>query len=437
MGIDFGPGQNHIQLRKDSKCYYVPELFHVSPLYNHTIPLLIHDLMTSVDLLDIYGSEILPFLHQGLIMINNHPLTSFKLKGRILDVKYTENNYNQKSFVLVTLDDSSGINLIVQVNIPHALYIGAGLSLDDSYGKYVEVAGVFQRTRFVEVKAFYVGCIGTVDDFYVQIDHWRDCLEIRDSVLCEPWKYEPGLGSVSHVGIDLPIRQVAEVEEYKDSDDSNTQVQNNIEYELESNDVVTSETNSQCSMENIHDIFFEEVEDNYDENVIKVVNEFQVILGIIHFLVEKGSDRVRLVDIYKYPKVSVILDNLTRFDLLNHGGDFLTLKHESFHKIRHYLQIDCNLIKVDKRQRVSLNPLMKLVKHLKNCLRIIKASHDVQKVLNVDIYLRTYRAHLNSLGEGINYKLINGIIELLIQSERENWKYDFKLREWSYIYWQL
>lgn len=482
--IDFAPGENHIAIRHPSKCYYVPEVFHMAPTCGETVPLFIRDINRGKTLLQIYGSLAFEKYMDNYILVNNYPIQKIKITGKIIGEVYKDfgvwGERNPKNFVLVNVDDFSGDGcLTIYVKIKESLYLASGLTFNKSYGKVIEVLGVvneFNDKR--EVLADYLSVIGTNDELDVEVESWKQTLEFRNTILAKPWIYKPPT-------ID-PIPQVYCEPKMLKKDYERKQRRENLH--IFNNDVDMYPNNFTedslllfqhsepkpvefvdltdcCETDNVQMV--EEIDDSCieimnseiqiikvnqfkpsdDEEPVQILCEFQLTLEFIKWMLEHGLMPFKLIDIYKDFKIQHVLDNLTQLKILSEhlspgDDDFADGKHVKnalFHTARHILQINYRLITVSKNQNVNLTNLFQLENHLKYYLNIVKQhklDRNETKILNIEDYLRAFKAYSSNLIGEINYKLINGIIDWILTNDfndRNNWKYDSKLIEWTFI----
>ena len=394
-------------------------------------------------------------------------------------------------------DFSSDRMLIIEVKVKEALYLSAGLVFSRSYGKIVEAVGVVNElSNKRELLSDYIHIIGNNDELDLEIESWKEKLEFRNSILCRPWEYEPpkldqtpmtysepkllrkdfnrkkfkeGLdifdseSEISpsifredsillrqrlescHEVIDLtdPIEvdEVVEVHEESKANEVNKDPEVNASEVEEIDDPLLPDSEIQIlEVNQVHSI------DNEAETIpVQVFEEFQLTLEFIVWILNHGKTPFKLADIYNNSKIRHLLENLANLKLLsrransNEPYNIKHTKHEIFHTIRHLLHINYRLIDVSRNQDVYPHNLFQLTEHLRYCLNILKLhkiNEDKTTVLNVESYMGIFKIHSNNLIGDVDYKVINGIIDWILTNEfngRNNWKYDSKVTEWSYI----
>lgn len=490
--IDLGPGETHIAIRNQNKSFYVPEVFHMAPTEGKIIPLFIADINRSKSLIELYGSRGFEKYMNNFILINNYPIRKIKVTGKIIGETFKDygegKERNSKNHVLITLDDFSGAgNLTIVVRVKESMYLSSGFVFNNSYGKIIEVVGVVNElTSRREILTDYVGIVGNNEDLDKEIQNWKETLEIRNSLLRKPWIYEPPKSDRFPVIYSEPklLRKDYNRKKYKEhleiievEDDStpslfredsillmqSTNSANNNVIDLtdspeDATPLKRSAINESrgidisCQMVPESDVQILEVNDvkysdSQDGNPIHNVEEFQLILEFILWILNKGEPTFKLIELYSNVKIKRLLDDLTQLRLHSRyinpintrTEDMKHIKYEIFHTVRHLLHINYKLIDVSPDQDVYLDNLLQLKEHLKYCLNVIRLhriNEDKTTVLNVDGYMNIFRNHSNTHIGDINYKLINGIIDWILVNDfnnRNKWKYDSKAMEWSYI----
>lgn len=194
MPRDIAPEEHHISHRSCGKTFYLPSLFHLAPTTDKTVPLSIRDVIRAKNILEVYGVQGLEKHSQGYIMLNNYPIKSVLITGRLLS--YTYKNFDQGSyrnpnnFFLFTLDDCSGDSLSICVKV---------LQADLSYrvseireGLILEVTGTVAYIQDYERQIIgkTVEILGNHHHFHIEMDCWSRVLETRQ-LLMKPWKYTP------------------------------------------------------------------------------------------------------------------------------------------------------------------------------------------------------------------------------------------------------
>ncbi|CUM56541.1 uncharacterized protein AC631_01844 [Debaryomyces fabryi] len=493
--IDFAPGENHIALRYPNKCFYVPEVFHMAPTDGKVIPLFISDINKSRSILEVYGSKGFDKYINKFIMINNYPIKKVKITGKVIGEKFKDysdwGERNPKNYVLVTVDDFSGDKTLnIEVKVKEALYLSAGLMFNTSYGKIVEVVGVVNDLSSKrELLAEYISIIGNNDELDLEIESWKEKLEFRKSILSSPWIYEPPKMAYTPMTYTEPklLRKDYDRKKFKqnlgiiDVDNDNDFIPSIFREDsmllrqplrschnvIDLTDPTEEDENPEINKE--FDVNREFEVEEIDEGVIsdsevqilevnqvhsrgsntgvtlQAIEEFQLTLEFIVWMLKYGQSPFKLADIYNYSKVKHLIENSAHLKLLsgpldpNSQQNIRDTKHEIFHSIRHLLHIKYRLIDVSRNQDVNPHNLYQLTDHLRYCLNILKLhkiNEDRTTVLNIESYLGIFKIHSNNLIGDVHYRLINGIIDWILTNEfndRKDWEYDSKVIEWSYI----
>lgn len=492
--IDFAPGENHIALRYPNKCFYVPEVFHMAPTDGKIIPLFISDINKSRSILEVYGSKGFDKYINNFIIINNYPIKKVKITGKVIGEKFKDysnlGERNSKNYVRITVDDfSSDKMLTIDVKVQEALYLSAGLVFNSSYGKIVEMVGVVNDLSSErELLAENISIVGDNDELDVEIISWKEKLEFRKSILSNPWIYEPPKLAYTPMTYTEPklLRKDYERKKSKQNIDI-IDVENDNDFRpsifredsillrqhlrscqdvIDLTDFIKDNKSPDINKE--FDLNKESKVEEIDEGVIpdsevqilevnqvhsrgsngdvpgQVIEEFQLTLEFIIWILKYGQSPFKLADIYNYSKVKYLLENSARIKLTrlldsNSQRNVKNTKHQIFHSVRHLLHINYRLIDVSQNQDVNPHNLHRLIDHLKYCLNILrlhKINEDKTTVLNVESYLGIFKIHSNNLIGDVDYKLINGIIDWILTNDfndRKDWKYDSKVIEWSYI----
>lgn len=188
------PLENPITLRRKGKTFYSPSLFHLAPTHNRIVPLAIRDVTSASNLLEIYGVSALEEHSKGYIIINNYPVSTVQIFGRIL--WYTYKNFdrgtqkNPFNFFLLQLDDCSGENLSICVKIFESKLLYSLASITENL--LVEVTGTVSHIWDYEKQVIGTSLriLGQHDEIEVEMQCWRRILTTR-KLLCHPWKCVP------------------------------------------------------------------------------------------------------------------------------------------------------------------------------------------------------------------------------------------------------
>ncbi|EMG46262.1 hypothetical protein G210_3492 [Candida maltosa Xu316] len=474
--IDWGPGENHICLRTNNREYYVPEVFSQSSTFDTIIPVFISDINASPNLYSIYKhtSELL----SKIIMINNYPVNKVRIFGKIIGEKYKE--LTDRSVVYVTVDDCSGDGSQVVVRMEDNEYKMQGCELDMmNYGKLVEIEGTLfnkhsseephkKPTRTIDMTKFVVLSKDS-SSLHLEIELWKERLDFRERVLVEPWVFVPTPQRASRVieyrftedelqrrkrREDLVLSSSSEILETEDVTEDSLLVHAKHK-SIDQMPTPTEEPKSDSGSIIITEKEIEIIElsssddDDGDDTMvisesgdpIRVVTEQQVILEIIKYIITNNFGKIRLIEIYRDPEIKDLLSNLTSTQLSTLQSSFNSknLSFEEyqsiiFHRIRHTLQKDMQLITTDNMQYVESKSLKKLYRSLLNILKQFEKTPNFERLLVMD-YLDSLKQK-NLLKGDISYKLINGIIEFIIDQELndwDNWRYDTGSISWRYI----
>ncbi|CCE82421.1 Piso0_002147 [Millerozyma farinosa CBS 7064] len=449
------------------KQYPDPVLFDRASTSGVYVPLFVSDIHRSQSVLDIYGSVGLRRHIENYFMINNFPVRNIKVRGTIVGESYKavdSHLRDSRDFLVFTIDDYSGTTAsTVQVKADAALCVKCRVPLIDLYGTIVEVKG-FVREYFGtrEVCAQDMRVLGSQDQIHLEIEFWKENLLVRNTILARSWcpdeqdalpsdilavlepvpKFEemdgsksssPGLASSSQREEDasggIPSGFVDQVlSAFEPSNQPHSYYNNDNKYHTDIIEVFESSRRTPCS-----DIY-----------------EFQLVLSFVRRLLDHGRRRpsLNLTDIYADNAVASTLNLVSenyiqsQKALLSPTEDIPTdkasIRSMVFHKIRHILSAKYKLIRVSKNLNVDSEKLISLADHLRHCLHVVKnrkVHHNETMRLNSVNYLKVYNDYNSGVGD-IDVKLVNSILDYLISKtlgNREDWKYDSKRKEWSYI----
>lgn len=181
---DIAPSQSHISLRRNGVCYYAPELFHLSPTFDHVVPMTISDVLKSKCVLEIYGVPGIKKHMEGFVMVNNYPVQLIRIRGRLL--LYNQVSYEGKlPFYVLKLDDYLGDRLSITVKASCTL-LGQQLS----EGVIIEVTGkVNYLPRYIQIHAKSALVRGAFSQFEIELEWWEMVLRAR-KFLEVPWSYQ-------------------------------------------------------------------------------------------------------------------------------------------------------------------------------------------------------------------------------------------------------
>lgn len=188
---DIAPGQNHIALRKWGRSFYSPQLFHLAPTADRIVPLAIRDILRAKTMLEVYGVQGLDEHAKGCVLVNNYPIKTVKIFGRVLSLVHKNYDMNGRTnpnnFYIITVDDCSGDVSHINVKIPENCIFE--LFNEDSLVEIVGHVLFFQDyLRQMIGERLIVLSIGP--DLSVEIECWKLILATRRH-LKHPWQYKP------------------------------------------------------------------------------------------------------------------------------------------------------------------------------------------------------------------------------------------------------
>lgn len=179
---DTAPGEPHIALRQNGKCFYSPSLFHLAPTHDHIVPMMISDVLRSKCLLEVYGVTGMKLHFDGYILVNNYPVQLVKIRGRVL--LFSELHHrNVDPFYYISIEDYLGLKLTITVKASVKLF---KLALNEN--DLIEVTGkvsfqphrtIFQAKSIISKGVFH---------FELELDWWETVFSAR-RYLEKPWKY--------------------------------------------------------------------------------------------------------------------------------------------------------------------------------------------------------------------------------------------------------
>lgn len=444
LSADFAPGENHIALRKDGKCYYMPRLFSSSKTFDACVPLLISDLTNSTDARTIYdtaGAHL-----SNVVLINNHPIRQVSVFGRVTgDTQrlFRGNDFQDASSqILLTLDDSShATSLKIIVRADSRLYRLLMLQLGDSYGAVVEASGTILRSfdsLRILARRLHVHRDGLRDEMVL----WRERLEYRRLVLLRPWIY---------LAARVPPLQSTERLDYRDAGIRRAQHQN-LEIALRNSDSsISVEESAPINLCRLRDGLSQATDIqlvHVETSTVPVLSIFLGVLAVVRWIIHRNFRPFSLHEMYADANITLIMYALAasrlscRFlgvantELVTHSyddhpADLELEMSKSFHSVRHYLQSDCQLIVVSKRYHVYSTKLGKAYGDIVDELYKVKNSAVSRGKFSVKLWIALQYDQTYSL----DCKLVNGIVEhILIEhfGDREMWLYSAKTALWLY-----
>lgn len=197
LARDFAPGEDHIAFRAWGKTFYLPSLFHLAPTTGKIIPLAIRDVLRARNLLEVYGVQGLGKHSEGYILVNNYPVKTIKITGRLLSYVYKNfdhGNYrNPYNFYLLNLDDCSGDRLSMHVKILQSDLQCSMSAIQEGYIFEVTGSLAFAQDYERQLVGVSASVIGHYTDLELEIKCWSRILRSRKE-LQKPWKYRPTTG---------------------------------------------------------------------------------------------------------------------------------------------------------------------------------------------------------------------------------------------------
>lgn len=184
LKTDIAPSEPHIALRRNGVCYYAPALLHLSPTFNHIVPMTISDVLLSKSVLEIYGVPGIKMHTEGYIMVKNYPVQLLKVRGRLL--LYTQISYPGKpSFYILKLDDYLGYRLSITVKAKCTLFVQ-----ELREGVIMEVIGKIKYLpRYIQIDADTAQVKGHFSQFELELEWWKIVFSAR-KFLEVPWNYQ-------------------------------------------------------------------------------------------------------------------------------------------------------------------------------------------------------------------------------------------------------
>lgn len=421
--VDFAPLQDHIFIRLKGIPFYVPEIFHLHPNFHRKTPVLIRDINNSPRPVSIYGPRA---IHKQIFFIKNHPVKDVRVVGKIVGEFLKEFGDYTSNYLQITVDDSSGANLMINVFVQQLSYIQGGLDPMNSYGAIVRIHGTVKYFKSsVDIRCFYIERVGDGSDLVPELDHWQECLVVRER-FSNPWNYDPPYTSTR------PSQPPYAYDGRCDLFDSQTEAL----FTLTEPEVIVIDDDDEYNDTHDHKnrngkkVISEDLElVGQTTAATAIVTDFQVTIAIIEYLIQHKFQPVKLADIYRNPQINSLVDDLTVSKIPVDANDFLTIKHQIFHDIRHMIQKDLNLITTTKLQVVKLHKLLLVYDNIYRWVKLVKESQSPKK-LQLDYFLRILRSQIKELGLSFDTRYLNGMIEIVIEKERHLWSYDRKRKEW-------
>ncbi|ODV81151.1 uncharacterized protein CANTADRAFT_5117 [Suhomyces tanzawaensis NRRL Y-17324] len=446
--VDLAQGESHIVVRHGATEYYHPGLFHISSTFEHTVPVFISDIVHSRNLSAIYG----PSVCRDIVMINNHPIKTVRVFGRVISKReiFAFDNTTKDLLFMLELDDCSGIDLKITIKVRAAGLAYPRLDYNSVDDKILEVVGTtLMYKNQHEITAQALRCLeNTTKTTYLdlEITQWKERLDYRDRVLKRPWVVQPIRGTSPGL--------IVTRFDYRDQ--KRREAKENLKFNIhevpqlardDSLILFRTEGNLSRMSHEVHDVASDsDVEIVHVKEVpLQIVTQFQISIEFIKWIIRHDFQTFQLSHIYGDPHISNLLEILVKSyrafaDIGASDPIYTKLFHEQkeilFHRIRHGLTT-AKLISITRSQRVRSKNLNALYGHLKQCCEVIKNSmlRDREtKILDVSNYLATVKSRGLVSGD-IDLKYINAIVDYIttdVWHERAHWKYDLKLTQWSY-----
>lgn len=393
------------------------ELFHLSPYYGAIMTLFIVDIVKAPRLKEIYGSKCQTMSREGWFMINNHPLKKVKVRGIVKSLVVKEFDDMLKNFIVLYIDDSSGIALNIGVKVEAKLLNPQLLQCE---GRMVEVSGEVNWYFRKEIACESLKMLE--NDLDGEIRHWKECFASRENLKI-PWKYEAGDKTDVVPPFMVDGRLEGDVNMVEDPDA--------LMEILEIDNPDSMQTKE--STGNVGEVI--EIDSELDSDIellpnleIKLITETQLLTEILIFLLQRNCQPTSLNEIYNHPAINTKLNDHLIIQMTVKSGsgtpsDLLHQKYQLFHYLRHKLVL-MKLIITTKSQKVYCDELFKLQNSVFLYLNQVKSD---KLCFNVENFCRIY---CNQNHIKITYKILNGLIEWLIREERHLWRYDRKRLEW-------
>lgn len=142
-------------------------------------------------MLEVYGVQGLEEHAKGCVLVNNFPIKTIKVFGRVLSYVFknydTNGRTNPNNFYIITIDDCSGdvshINIKILASCIYELF---------NENSLVEIVGhvLFFQDYLRQIVGERLGVLSPGPDLAVEIDFWKQILNTRKH-LRHPWTYKP------------------------------------------------------------------------------------------------------------------------------------------------------------------------------------------------------------------------------------------------------
>lgn len=369
-----------IKFKIKGKNFYKPEFFCFSSTINEVVPLLITDINRSEFAWKIYGKNRL--LSNNLLIINNHPIKKVKIIGRIIAESIHIIGRTRKEFVLITLDDfSSSFSLQINVKVSKILYDEIGGDSKILYGRLTEVCGLIEEFYdFKEIYAESFSVFNDLENLKTEIEKWGEILKYRSKILTKPWVFSGK--KKTDIKDNVSSNLIYDANSYSYASPLLTLI---IRYILK----FCFDSISKKALEQDDEI--RHYMHQYAEENSHICSSFQSVSGSLNH--------------QSCLFCSKVLDNAL-FELLK----------------------KCNLIRVTNSDKIILNNLKIIYKHLKLCLNNLRHQilhNNINQGLSINKYLEKAKKK-KLLSHFVTPDLINTLIKYIIKSDlrnESNWIY--------------
>lgn len=478
---DFAPGIDNVVLRRNGKEYYAIETFHRSDLINKVIPVLVRDVVKSVDLTDIYGIGALSLAKQHIIMVNNHPLKHLKIAGRVVDFSYK--TIWRKEYLMIIIDDCSGY--LITAMVLQSTVFAAGVNIETLVGKLVQVSGYLNKYHETyELRSSHLELLDNSNKLVSEINWWNQVLEFRNNVLAKPWTQTHQLNDENDMGVvlmnvndqqkklmkrQLQLTEVDQAESlqvsakivdsiyiHKSKQSKVTEVEEDDPNETSSD---VEELTEEMFIESVILPFYSRLttkddwvpvtkELKYDQCFLPFTTEhfqFEFVRWIytnnkLHFnLNEPFNDKslLKLLNLISDKEFPIQVIDLTSDS--HQIKTKLEINGEVFHKSRHHLT-NSNLIQCNKSNECFTINLFQFLKKIQNELKSLKnlnINNNNQLTLILHNYIPIYNKSndLNSKNKiNLQLNIFIPIIHWLILLENDaNWYFNPQLLQITYL----
>lgn len=467
--IDFAPGIDNVVLRREGVEFYSIETFHSSPFYNRTVPLLIKDISESNDVVDIYSINGLRLKNDKVILINNHPIRKIKLVGRITE--YFIKEIKKEEFYFLTIDDSSGVDIVAKV--PRSNFLGAGLQLASCNYKALELTGYCHSydNRY-EFHADFIQLLSITDRYLEEeVQFWKEALHMR-SILMVPWYQTPQVDDSEVPQVRLEARTYREklIRQRlnlgpEDDFSSQAMVMDSQIYtkSLRNKDdysgarISGSESDQESDIEEItKQVFTDSVYKGSKPiasspkstsssgwiyiasiPIKKMRHETRLQFELMKWMRRNNRKEFNLNEPYKDDRITSVIDDIAKvkYSRFKSGEKSVNkIRGEIFHEERHSLQ-KWNLIRCTRAKECRCAPVLRFFKHLRVSLESVKFSstHDRANTLDTEEYINLFNRD-EDLDIKMDIDLLNILIQwYLLKVEDDDWQYNPQTKEWKYL----